>query len=382
MDTSILDNTKMYRLPYSKNDNPNAWIEVTTYCNMKCAGCYKGIDRDDNVKNHKALNELKEEIVELKRIRNNAILTISGGEALMHPEIIEIVKFANELGLKSFIHTNGILVKKDIITKLKIAGLCGLIIRIDTNNRNQFEFEDDLNELRQSYAELINSIGGLQLGFTYVVTKSNLEQTSKIVKWFQNNHIYADYLVLILKREFRFKSSEEIDYNQEVTIEQLCKHLKSGFPDMIFSSYLGSQLHNVGFKWVNSAWISYNRKILSYNDAKMIEVFTAYQHLKNGNYSYVAGKGRNYISILQMLGAVFMLKSMRKVMRRYIIQIIKLPRLITTLPNSQVINIVNPPSSSSVSFDYCDSCPDAVLHNGKLTPSCTLESIKKSSQNE
>jgi hypothetical protein len=36
---NILDHTKMYRLPYTKNDNPKGWIEITTHCNKQCPGC-------------------------------------------------------------------------------------------------------------------------------------------------------------------------------------------------------------------------------------------------------------------------------------------------------------------------------------------------------
>ncbi len=30
--------TTLYRLPFTKNDNPNGWVEITTDCNLKCPG--------------------------------------------------------------------------------------------------------------------------------------------------------------------------------------------------------------------------------------------------------------------------------------------------------------------------------------------------------
>ena len=38
-----LDTNQMYRLPWSKEDNPSGWIEVTTFCQLKCPGCYRGL---------------------------------------------------------------------------------------------------------------------------------------------------------------------------------------------------------------------------------------------------------------------------------------------------------------------------------------------------
>lgn len=37
----MLDKRDYYRLPWSMNDNPIAWIEVTDICNIHCEGCYR-----------------------------------------------------------------------------------------------------------------------------------------------------------------------------------------------------------------------------------------------------------------------------------------------------------------------------------------------------
>ena len=39
-------------LPWSETDNPNGWIEPTTYCQLKCPGCYRGLDRQGYVSAH------------------------------------------------------------------------------------------------------------------------------------------------------------------------------------------------------------------------------------------------------------------------------------------------------------------------------------------
>jgi len=36
----LLENT--YKLPWKELDNPNGWLEPTTYCNICCLGCYRG----------------------------------------------------------------------------------------------------------------------------------------------------------------------------------------------------------------------------------------------------------------------------------------------------------------------------------------------------
>ncbi len=39
----MLDKRNCYRLPWSLNDNPIAWIEITDICNIHCEGCYAKI---------------------------------------------------------------------------------------------------------------------------------------------------------------------------------------------------------------------------------------------------------------------------------------------------------------------------------------------------
>ena len=183
----LMDIKNLYRLPYSKNDNPNGWIEITTYCNMACKGCYKGIDRNDIERKHEPLEKIKADILELKRIRNCQIITISGGEALLHPDLLEILAFVKSNGMCPVIHTNGILINENNLVELKQHGLGGLIIRIDTLNRNASS-EAELNSMRQHYADLIGKIRGLQLGFTCVITKQNIQQIPEVINWFQSNH--------------------------------------------------------------------------------------------------------------------------------------------------------------------------------------------------
>jgi hypothetical protein len=39
--TAMPDKRNLYRLPWSMNDNPIAWLEITDMCNTHCEGCYR-----------------------------------------------------------------------------------------------------------------------------------------------------------------------------------------------------------------------------------------------------------------------------------------------------------------------------------------------------
>lgn len=68
-----LDKRNLFRLPWSMNDNPIGWVEVTDACNLHCKGCYH-----QELEGYKPLDVIKEEILFLKKCRNCDNITIAG----------------------------------------------------------------------------------------------------------------------------------------------------------------------------------------------------------------------------------------------------------------------------------------------------------------
>ena len=52
----MLDKRNLYRMPWSMNDNPIAWLEITDICNIHCEGCYRqrltGLESDGGADIH------------------------------------------------------------------------------------------------------------------------------------------------------------------------------------------------------------------------------------------------------------------------------------------------------------------------------------------
>jgi len=90
------DKRNLYRFPWSMNDNPQGWVEVTDICNLQCRGCYR-----QRLEGHKSLPAIKEEILFFKRWRNCDNISLAGGEPVLHPEIVEIVRFIAETGYEA-----------------------------------------------------------------------------------------------------------------------------------------------------------------------------------------------------------------------------------------------------------------------------------------
>jgi len=368
--------SSLYRLPFSKTDNPNGWVEITTDCNLKCPGCYRGCDKDDNIAIHEPIESVKENILEMKRLRNCQIISLSGGEPLLHPELGQIINFIKENGMYPFVHTNGILLSPEKINELKKEGLAGLIIRVDSLSRRRSTNEEELNSTRQHFGEMIYSARGIHLTFLCVVNKENLQEIGSVIKWSINNSKLVDFVTFIPMRQVLFHENDQIDSSKWVTAEDLCKEVQGIIPEIRYASYLGSRKEDTGIKWLHSPWIVMNKKIIGYPGPKFVEAFQMLHHFFKGKYAYKFGEGRSYLNFIEILLLSIFLNDFRTIARSFFRQILNNPVNLFKRATVQMLCYIIPPGFINGERDECDGCPDAMLFKGRLVPSCGLEEYK------
>ena len=106
-------------------------LVITRRCNLSCGYCFEY----DKVSKPVPLETLKQRIDHLARLRS-VFVTLTGGESLLHPDAIEIVRYVREKGMTPFLNTNGYLLTKQIIDGLNEAGLYGMQLSIDNAKPN------------------------------------------------------------------------------------------------------------------------------------------------------------------------------------------------------------------------------------------------------
>ncbi len=95
-------------------------------CNLACAYC----NEYDSTSKPVPLSTMIERIDHLARL-GTAIVTISGGEPILHPELDDIIRRIRHHGMIAGMITNGYLLTADRIEKLNRAGLDHMQISID-----------------------------------------------------------------------------------------------------------------------------------------------------------------------------------------------------------------------------------------------------------
>jgi len=95
-------------------------------CNLDCGYC----NEYDDVSKPVPLEEMKRRL-DILADMGTSMITISGGEPLMHPELEEVIRHMRRRGIYAGMITNGFLLSKERIGKLNDAGLEYLQISID-----------------------------------------------------------------------------------------------------------------------------------------------------------------------------------------------------------------------------------------------------------
>ena len=107
-----------------------ASLHVTARCNSDCAYCPFRMSLS---KSRLDLSlEITQKIIHDLADLGVKLLFISGGEPLLHKDIIQICNYAASLGLTVQLATNGLLLTYEIAQKLSKVGVCNLIMSLDS----------------------------------------------------------------------------------------------------------------------------------------------------------------------------------------------------------------------------------------------------------
>lgn len=385
-----LEKRNLYRLPWSMNDNPIAWLEITDVCNIHCEGCYR-----QRMTGHKTLAEIETEIAFFKKWRNPDNVSIAGGEPLIHPQIIEIVAHIARNGLKPIILTNAVALTPELLRELKKAGLAGFTVHIDSHqNRPRWKgkTEKELNELRQQITDMVAGVGGLYLVFNSTVYPSTFAEIPDVVRWGQQNFGRVHGLVFITYRTAASETSIATDaFDRQVDLRRLSyvkdrfdekfitapevyALLKETVPTYEAAGYLGGSIRHDSYKWLAAALIGSRRAVYGSVGKVGMEIAQVGHHLFKG--TYLA-----YLSQAKIGRKVFLLApwdhTVRQAARRWLADIVRHPTRLFDGIYVQSIGIIQAPDLlPDGRADMCDSCPDITYYEGQLVNSCRLDEYR------
>lgn len=391
----LLKPRSYYRLPWSLTDNGISWLEVTTACNLACKGCY----RDRNATGHKTLKEIEEELAVFKRERKSDCMSLAGGDPLVHPRILEIVKMVKEGGWKPIVNTNGLALTPKLLRDLKKAGVFGFTFHVDTSQKRtdcEALTEKEYNPLRQKFAEMLAEVGDIACSFNQTVTVDTIDQIPDVVRWAVKHPDIVHTMVFILFRAPRltgeydfYANGKKIDlvstYDKTLwggqrilKTQDVVDKIREVEPDFEPSAYLNGTVDPDSMKWTVGMRVASKNDTFGYVSPKFMEVVQQGNHLLKGKWiSYSSPRFLGSAHLSAMALSPFD-PGMRNVASKYFTTGFKKPTSFLKKAYMQAFTIIQPIDMlEDGQMNMCDGCPDITVHEGKLYWSCRLEEIKE-----
>jgi hypothetical protein len=321
-------------------------------------------------------------------------MKISGGEPLTYPHLLEVVRFIARNGMKPFLMTNGMGLDRSLVRELARAGLARFNFHIDSSqDRPGWEGRNEvqLNELRQSYADMVASVKGVGCGFNVTVSRSNLESVPDVVAWATRNIKTVHHMTLIALRGIvvtddiafftkgkrlpsdaipsRIEDPEEIALTAEGILEKVREQLPAVSP----CGYLNGVAFPETNKYLVSVVVGSRRHLYGSLGARTLEVIQVATHLAKGRYVSITKRtkvGRK-IFLFAALDPVI-----RKAFARFMRTLFVHPWHAFDGIYIQPIAIEQPLELIEGEPNVCDDCINMMIYRGRLIPSCRIEEYR------
>ena len=387
--TMDMERKGRYRFPWSRTDNPGAWIEVTDRCNLVCRGCYRrklGGDRP--------LEDIKADIDACRSMTNCDSITIAGGEPLIYPHLSEVIRHIRQRGVKPVLLTNGIGFTPDVAARLTRAGLAKVHFHVDSGQiRPGWEGanELELNALRQRYADLCHELRGLQCGFNSTVYRSTLQYVPAILEWARANIEKVQHYSLIAYRaipltdgweytvngrrvEPSFIPNTTTDPNEiSITTREMYDILAWHFTAFQASAYLNGSSAPETDKFLVAVLAGSKNEIYGSLGSRTVELVQLFYHLLKGRYCAFlrSPKPGRKLFILSLVDPV-----LKVAFQRYRAAVMRNPLRLLDSIHIQSIHFEQPYEIVNGEVNLCDDCTNKMVYGGMLIPSCRLDEYR------
>ena len=156
-------------------------LEMTHRCPLQCGYCSNPVEME-RAGNELSTDEWKKVLTELAEI---GVLQVhfSGGEPTVRKDIVELVAFANDLGLYTNLITSAVLFTRDKLEALADAGLAHIQISFQANDP---VLANRIGGFRNGHAKKLEAAGwarelGLPLTVNAVMHRQNLHQLPEMI---------------------------------------------------------------------------------------------------------------------------------------------------------------------------------------------------------
>ena len=350
----------MMRLPWFGKTVPHGVLDILRGCNCRCAACYNAGRELDC----KTLDQLKDELAVLRRHRNLKAVSLSGGEPLMHPQVLEIVRWLTAEGLVAASLTNGILFTDDMAAKLADAGLRMISLHIQKGQARPDLADGDARSLLRGKGELARR-HGIFPAMVETIAAGDRAGFVEMARFFRATPAF-EYALVTVAGDFGEIRSDVA--RSDVPVGTMLEALDAeGFSPAVF---VGGRYRRDVPRWYIMQSVQAtdrNGREMAWNRMRpgLVErgFLWGYALLCRKSLHWVPTTSAKLKSRLLVNGLTggrisTFLFALRAIIRGWIVS------------EKHIIVQLPPYSLGDGRVECCDNCPDATVRNGRLHPVC------------
>ena len=366
-------------LPWTLRTAPHAVLDILRGCNIRCRACY---NRSSGL-SCRSLEQVKDDYEKIMAFRPVSTFGLIGGEPLLHPELLSIIRFLKERKHAVEIFTNGLLLTPDLCRQLAEAGVDLVFLHIGLGQIRK-DLADcrsagEVFRLRTEKAKMLCS-AGIEAAFSVTLQRDTLNELPELVRYFLSSP-YMTYCLVTLFRDTEKTglltgSLEEgitgtfTPYSspQELSMEEVLSALeRTGMRPFtrIMNSVSGSTPG-----WVNCMSAVHHGKhaddVLQCSPSGFEKRYIARFFRKHGRFPFYNKQNPLTARAQLLLNGLCGNRKNFPFLLRNIFRHILMKRLIV-----QSIAHVAPDGR----LDYCRNCPDITVRNGKIVPVCVCDNM-------
>ena len=162
------------------------YIELTDSCNLKCKFC--SVNKKN--KNFISYDLLKKVLDNLKEL-NIMDIYYTGGEPLLHPYFDNIVDYADKLGMRQTILTNGILIDKHLESLNKMMCICISLHGTETTH-NTLTGENCYHKVIENIS-LAKKTTNVKINYTVINENQNIKEMKQVLDYAKLHNIDVSF---------------------------------------------------------------------------------------------------------------------------------------------------------------------------------------------
>lgn len=175
-------------LQFSEDKRPVVIMNITKRCNLSCVHCYAGASGPADP-DELTTDEWLGVIDDLAGF-GSPVALFSGGEPLMHPDILTLARHAVDRGMRAVISSNGTMITPELAGELASIGLSYVGISLDGDH----DIHDKFRGVAGSFDRAIAGIrhareAGIKTGIRFTMTRRNVQDIPTVFELMEHEHI-------------------------------------------------------------------------------------------------------------------------------------------------------------------------------------------------